>query len=252
MKKGQKFLLFNWKAYLDVKQSVDLARHIAKKYPNPLESLTLAPMNLAISEVSQALGDDIELCTQNFEIEEGAHTGSAPIGYLKALGCKYALIGHSEVRYKEAGEDTEFIGRKVLACIEADLVPILCFGERLDEKLVNETEEVIHDQVTSGISLIAGRKDARLFLAYEPIWAISSSKQQGKIELKDIEKIYKLVDMIIRHSGFKGEVKFIYGGSVGPKNIQEYLKEDYIDGVLVGAASNSKEKVDELMATFKE
>lgn len=171
----------------------------------------------------------LKLGGQNCHCEEcGPYTGEISPLMLKDLKCKYVIIGHSE-RRMHLQESDEMINKKIKAAIAAGLIPILCIGEKKGE----DSNQIIEQQLSIDLLDIPKPDLKKIIIAYEPIWAISTSggeicsKEQAKIALEFIK------------SKFHG--KIIYGGSVDSKIINDYLEVGY-GGALVGGASLKPEE----------
>jgi len=165
-----------------------------------------------------------------------AYTGEVSAWMLKNLGCKYVIIGHSE-RRKYFNETNESINKKIKAIFEAGLRPILCVGEKYDEKEV--IKEILEKQLSGGLVGTPASKITDLIIAYEPVWAISS--EEG--EYCSPEYAFS-AGLIIKKFLFKeydktivDKIRIIYGGSVDGNDAASYIKEGKMAGVLVGKAS---------------
>ena len=196
-------------------------------------------------------GAKLFFCAQNFGYADGygASTGTILIHDLKKLGCRYAMIGHSEVRHRhppDVGESDELIELKLELCLKNGVTPVLCFGEELEDKKRGRGEEKIVEQLESAISKAAELSNSKVgvVLAYEPVWAISSSKGAERCDLKYVEKIGKMVKGLV---GGSVKYRFLYGGSVDDNNVAEYLSSSSIDGVIVGRAGTKLEQLKKII-----
>ncbi|MHB1830022.1 MAG: triose-phosphate isomerase [Candidatus Micrarchaeaceae archaeon] len=234
-----KLVLFNLKAYLDVEGSVKLAAAIGKAKVD--EEIVVAPSQLSLQAVSKKLrGKKVSLCAQDFSYSHsyGAHTGDVLLDDIKKIGCRYAMIGHSEVRHREApgiGDSNELVSKKIGMCLKSGIVPILCFGETAKEKDSGKTYDAIRHQLESAFSGIDGDAEAEAVLAYEPVWAISSAAGSKGCDIGYVRRIEALARKTVKSIGFR----FVYGGSVDAGNISDYLSDGMIDGVLIGRAGAS-------------
>lgn len=169
----------------------------------------------------------------------GAFTGEVSVPMLRALGCRYVIIGHSERRHL-FGEDDATVARKLRAVYDGGLVPILCVGETAAEREAGRTEDVIGRQVDGALAALAGLdRDvvSTLVIAYEPVWAIGTGQaaQPG-----DAAGAARFIRSRVAHGlgdQAAGAVRILYGGSVNAQNAGEFLRQDDIDGALVGGAS---------------
>ncbi len=166
-------------------------------------------------------------------------------------GARYAIIGHSSKRAK--GESASSIARKVAAAMADHVSPILCVGEDAEELSLGMREEVLRVQVLGGISFLLHTKRVSLpvplYIAYEPVWAISASKGAVPATPHYAAGRIAFIKEQMLHAGYKGVVRYLYGGSVTAKNAKSFLVGTGIDGLLVGGAS-SKEK--EILKIWKE
>jgi triosephosphate isomerase len=155
---------------------------------------------------------------------------------LKDVGCEYVILGHSERRqyFKETYEE---VARKTEAALSVNLIPIVCVGENLKEKESGKTKVIIEQEIKALFSKIDSTLAGRIIVAYEPIWAIgtgrSSSSQDANIIIKFIRELFSSK----YGSKIAERIRILYGGSVDPKNIKEFMNESDIDGALVGGAS---------------
>ncbi len=202
--------------------------------------VALCPPFTALERVKKVIeGSEIALGAQNvFWEEEGAFTGEISPKMLIAIGCKYVIIGHSE-RRKYFKESDEQVNRKLSKAIKMGLIPILCVGETLEERKANKTWSVVERQLTSALNGFQG--EGEIVVAYEPVWAIGTGiPATGEDALEVILKIRERLSELLNES-FASSTRILYGGSVTPDNIMEFLKFKEIDGALVGGASVKSE-----------
>jgi triosephosphate isomerase len=187
--------------------------------------------------VKETRGSNIAIGAQNLHWgREGAVTGEVSGHMLQAVGCSCVIIAHSE-RRQYFGETEPDVVRKAQAALEYGLTPIVCVGERLEEREGNRTEEVLGEQFDGGIAPLTADQFAKIVIAYEPVWAIGTGKTatpelaaaahrfiRGKVADKFGEKL-------------AAAVRILYGGSVKPDNVKKLMAEEEIDGALVGGAS---------------
>ncbi|NLI75823.1 MAG: triose-phosphate isomerase [Candidatus Riflebacteria bacterium] len=208
----------------------------------------ICPPAPLIFAVDQARKDSpILLGAQNMYFEEkGAFTGEVSPGMLKDLHCEFVILGHSERRWV-FGETDELINKKVQAAIKAGLIPILCVGEKLEEREKNLTEQVILNQMDLGVKGVADTVIGTMVIAYEPVWAIGTGRNASA---KDAHDAIALIREFIhsRYGSSSAEkIRILYGGSVKPENMATYMKEEGIDGGLVGGASLDPESFAKLV-----
>jgi len=166
----------------------------------------------------------------------GAHTGDISGQMLKALGCTYVVVGHSE-RRADHGESDELVAAKVSTAYANDLTPILCVGESLDVR--RDGDHVAHNcsQLNGSLPDITAEQARRLVIAYEPVWAIGTGEVASPDDAQDVcAELRTVLDE--RFGGaVADEVRILYGGSVKPDNITAVMAQDDVDGALVGGAS---------------
>ena len=200
--------------------------------------IVIAPpfVNL-VAAVAAVQGSKVEIGGQDlYWGKEGAYTGEISGPMLTAVGCKWVIIGHSE-RRQYFGETDEAVNQKTLAALEAGLNPIVCMGERLEERELGKTEPVLLAQLKGGLGKMTAEQVAKLTIAYEPVWAIGTGKTATPQMAQEAHRYIR--SMIARQYGFSpaGQVRVLYGGSVKPDNIKGLMDQGDIDGALVGGAS---------------
>lgn len=178
-------------------------------------------------------GSAIRLGVQNvFWEEKGAYTGEISVTQAAEV-CDYAIIGHSE-RRQLFGETDETVNRRLAAALAHNIKPIMCVGETLDQRQANETAVVLMRQTRAGIAGITIGSD--FVIAYEPVWAIGSGlAADGPTAQEAVALIRGTVREVV--GSVAEDVRILYGGSVTPENIAEFMAQLDIDGGLVGGAS---------------
>jgi triosephosphate isomerase (TIM) len=220
----------NWKMYKTQSEASEFLMEFISKLddaPENREVVLCVPFtDLAI--VSKSLhGNRIRLGAQNVHWEEGgAYTGEISASMLTEVGVRYVIVGHSE-RRQYFGETDETVNLRLKAAQVSGLIPILCVGETKQQRDAGETERVIINQLKNGL---IGVDQAKLVIAYEPIWAIGTGETCAAVEADRVIGV-------IRAQLTNPNVTIQYGGSVKPSNIDEIMAQPQIDGVLVGGAS---------------
>jgi triosephosphate isomerase len=168
--------------------------------------------------------------------KEGAVTGEVSGHMLQAVGCMYVVIAHSE-RRQYFGETEADVVRKTEAAIEYELTPIVCVGERLEERESNRMEAVLEEQFTGGLAPLRPDQFAKVIIAYEPVWAIGTGKTATPQIAADAHRFIR--GLVAKRFGEApaAAVRILYGGSVKPDNVTKLMAETEIDGALVGGAS---------------
>lgn len=198
--------------------------------------VAVAPAHPVLDRLGQALaGTGIHLAAQNVHADEsGAFTGEVSLAMLEDLGCRYALIGHSE-RRQLFGERDAGVAAKAERLQGSSVRPILCVGETLDEREHDQTLDVVRTQLGAVLDLATGLGD-ELVVAYEPVWAIGTGKTATPELAQEVHAALR--EMLVDRLGPVGtRIRLLYGGSVKPSNAAELLSQPEIDGALVGGAS---------------
>jgi triosephosphate isomerase len=235
----KKIVAGNWKMYKTPGEAVSLVTQIiASPPPRSDREVVLCPPFTALSRVSQLLkGSRIKLGAQNLHWEkEGAFTGEVSAPMLRELGCEYVIVGHSE-RRQYFGEDDSVVARKLGAVLAEGMTPILCVGERLEEREAARTEKVLESQLKGSLGSFDARQLQGLVVAYEPIWAIGTGKTATPEMAVEAHRFIRALLGNMFGFSLAEETRIQYGGSVKPENASELLKEPEIDGALVGGAS---------------
>ncbi|NLX03134.1 MAG: triose-phosphate isomerase [Syntrophomonadaceae bacterium] len=181
-------------------------------------------------------GSKIKLGAQNLFWEmKGAYTGEISPAMLVDAGCTYVILGHSE-RRQIMGENDTIINRKVRAALDAELIPILCVGETLQERENNRAREVVKEQLTRDLKNITFAPQG-LVIAYEPVWAIGTGVNASSDDAQEMIGFIRSYLAKIYDRELANSVRILYGGSVNEENIAEFMGEVDVDGALVGGAS---------------
>lgn len=229
----------NWKMYKTAAQTSEFFAQFAPAVAasTHAEIVICAPFVNLPAAVEAARSTAIGVGAQDvFWLKEGAYTGEVSAPMLAAIGCKWVIIGHSE-RRQYFGETDETVFKKTAAALEEGLTPIVCVGERLEEREAGSTEAVLAKQFQGGIQGLEAQQFARIVIAYEPVWAIGTGKTATP-EIAEAAHAF-LRSQIEEHFGVGAAAacRVLYGGSVKPDNIKGLMAQPDIDGALVGGAS---------------
>lgn len=192
--------------------------------------------NLAAA-VEAVKGTRVEIGAQNlYWGKEGAFTGEVSGPMLTGVGVKWVIIGHSE-RRQYFGETDETVLKRTLAALENGLRPIVCVGERLEEREAGKTEAVLATQFTGGIAKLTPEQFAKITIAYEPVWAIGTGKVATPEIASDAHRFLRSQVEARYGKDAAAAARILYGGSVKPDNVKGLMAKTDIDGALVGGAS---------------
>ena len=235
------YIVGNWKLNFTVGEASIYLHKLLKTMPNYRDvEVVVAPSTLALQPLSlQVDRHKMKLAAQNaFYRDYGAFTGETSFSQLRGL-VDYAIIGHSERRYI-FGEDDKFIQKKVAAAIRNKITPILCIGETESERAFGETADVIRDQLIGGLSEVGDDNIEDVIIAYEPVWAISSTKAAKMASPDEIAEVVTLIRKTLTELYGKKvaeTVPVLFGGSVKPANAGAYLTVPGVNGLLIGGSS---------------
>ena len=235
----RKFICGNWKMNMTIGEAQSLVEGIKPLVFGLDVDIAVAPPFTALHAVAAALGGStIRLAAQNCHFEtKGAFTGEVAPTMLRDACCSLVILGHSERRalFKETDE---MVGKKVAAALDADLMPIMCIGETLEERDAGSTLDVVTRQLRAGLSGVGANRASRVVVAYEPVWAIGTGRTATPEQAQEV------------HAHLRGQLRGMfgdevadgfriqYGGSMKPGNAAELLAMPDIDGGLkIGGAS---------------
>lgn len=234
-----RFIVGNWKMNKTATEAVAFVHRLNQELPS-LEHIQVGftPPFTALHATRDALGSTpaFLLGAQNLYWEDkGAFTGEVSGPMLKDLGCEFVLVGHSERRQYFGDQDT-WTNQKVLAAIRHGLHPILCVGETLKERDAEQTNLVIERQLRAGLVGVDGPGLAALTIAYEPVWAIGTGRAATAQQAVPVHRMIRRIIGELGGAHLAKEMRILYGGSVTPHNIADFLSSEEIDGALVGGA----------------
>jgi triosephosphate isomerase len=233
----------NWKMNLSrssARRLVDELRNLNYSLES-VDILVAPPMLLVPAVVEWVSGSTVAVAAQNMHWEpKGAFTGEVSAAMVREAGCTHVLLGHSERRHV-FGETDEMVHRKLASALDSDLVPILCVGEKLEQREEGRTLEVVGAQLDAALEGVSSEDVLKVIIAYEPVWAIGTGKTATPADAQEVHA------SIRRHLGENHgtetaeRVRILYGGSVTPTTIAGLIEEKDIDGTLVGGASLNAE-----------
>lgn len=228
----------NWKMFKNRADALQLARDIDRARENyPTIDIAIFPPFLYLSEILQNKTGDLSVGAQNMHWEkEGAFTGEISPMMLASLNIHTVLIGHSE-RRMFFGETDTGVNRKIASALEWDINPIVCVGEKLEEREKGITMEVVGKQVKELFFGFSEEQAKKICIAYEPVWAIGTGKNATPEEAEEVHAYIRNVANLLYGTDFAGNLRILYGGSVKPENALGLLEQTDIDGALIGGTS---------------
>lgn len=237
------FVAGNWKMHGDKAFIKSLVTGLNEKSSALLNvDVAICPPAIYLDYTSKCLSTDkISLGAQNIAIEpvQGAFTGETSVAMIKDVGCSYVVLGHSE-RRAIFGETDGEIALKVATALAANVTPILCVGETLEERETGKLESVISAQLNASIDKVGISVFDKIVIAYEPVWAIGTGKTATSAQAQEVHAFIRglLASLDARVAE---KVIIQYGGSVKPNNAKELFSQPDIDGGLIGGASLNAE-----------
>lgn len=228
----------NWKMHTTVAEAEELARQITEGGIPADRDVMLAPPFTALSVVGAVLRDTpAQLGAQNVCWEEqGAFTGEISPPMLKDVGCSMVIVGHSE-RRQIFGENDAMINKRVAGALQHGLVAVLCIGETLEERETDKTFSVLEEQLAGGLAGIELNDAGQLVVAYEPVWAIGTGKTATVEQAQEVHAFLRNLLAKMYEKNIASQIRILYGGSVNPKNVDDLMSQDDVDGALVGGAA---------------
>ncbi len=220
----------------DAKEMLEKFTGLAKKIKNV--DIFIAPPFTALNSSYRVIkGSNVKLGAQNMYFEEkGAYTGEISPHFLKAIGCEYVILGHSE-RRNIFNESDSLINKKLKKALSMNLKPIVCVGEHLEEREAGRTKEIIQNQINESFKDLNGEEMLKIVIAYEPIWAIGTGKTATPEQAEEIHVYIRELLSQKFDEKTANMIRIQYGGSVKPNNAESLFNKENIDGGLVGGAS---------------
>jgi len=242
----------NWKMYKDRGEAIALAEGILE-CSSVGDSIDIAvfPPAVFIKEVADILrGSGVAVGAQNMHAEEeGAFTGEISSKMVLTTGGIMVILGHSE-RRNVFGEPNDFIRSKVKKAMTDNLMPVLCIGEKLEEREANRTEAVLNEQLDGSLRGISVKDADSIVLAYEPVWAIGTGVNATPEQAQGAHAFIRSW-LRERYGDIADKLRILYGGSVKPANAEVLLLQPDVDGALIGGASLKAESFCEIISIAK-
>ena len=212
--------------------------------------IVIAPPYLSLSTAAALLADSVvALSAQNVsDQDEGAFTGEVSTSMLNEVGVQYVIIGHSE-RRSIYGEDDAFINSKIKKALAADIKPIFCIGETLEERESGKLEEVLRTQVRDGLDGLSEADMANLVVAYEPVWAIGTGVTATPEQAQEAHAFVRSLIGEIFGATVAEQIRIQYGGK---RQTREFSGVDGSVGPGRGAGRRGQSGSPELPRTHRE
>ena len=232
-----KIIAGNWKMNKDVFEAADLINGLKKALASPKAEVIVCPPYTSLVIAQQLLkGSPIKLGAQDVSVrDDGAFTGEVSSKMLKAVGCDFVIVGHSE-RRQYFHESNDLINQKAKKVLTAGMKAIVCVGETLEEREKGIMDKVITAQVKGVLAGLTQSDLEKVIVAYEPVWAIGTGKTASPQQAQEVHLLIRKLVGQLYNWNFAEKLIILYGGSVKSDNAKELLSQPDIDGALVGGA----------------
>ena len=230
----RRLVVGNWKMHGSRPTNAALLDGILRARPFGCDVAVCVPFPYLSETAATLAGSDVRWGAQDCSVhEQGAFTGEVSALMLAELGCRYAIVGHSERRAMHAESD-QLVADKARAALGRGVTPIVCVGETLAQREAGQTEAVVKRQLSAVIHTLA-HCAGEMVVAYEPVWAIGTGLSASP---EQAQAVHALLRAQLRAATPQAEVmKILYGGSVKPDNALALFSQPDIDGGLIGGAS---------------
>ncbi len=232
----------NWKMNKTPAEAEQLITELIPLVKDAKCDVVVCPPYVDLAVVANLLsGTNIKLGAQNIHwAPKGAFTGEVSADMLLAIGVSYAIVGHSE-RRQYFGETNETVNKRAKAALEANITPIICVGETLDQREKGVTDTIVSKQTVAALAGIEADEVVKVVIAYEPIWAIGTGKTATADDANTTIKVIRDAIASVYGKKIAEEMRIQYGGSMKPSNVAELMAMPEIDGGLIGGASLKSE-----------
>lgn len=235
----KKLLLGNWKmnkTIAEAKEFACLSLEMAKLAAKNNIDIGVAPTFLGL-DVIKKNNPNLIVAAQNVnENDAGAYTGEVSVPMLEEIGIDWVIIGHSERRMYN-NETNASCNKKIARLLKSHMTPVYCVGETLAQYENGETKKVVFEQLSVGLKDLTKDSIKDIVIAYEPVWSIGTGKNASKEIAEDVCAFIRATLKDLFDEEVAESIRVLYGGSVKPENIHDYLTMPNIDGALVGGAS---------------
>jgi triosephosphate isomerase len=240
----------NWKMNAGPTEAKVLAVEMAEMWKNKdfKNEALICPPYVSLPFVVKSFRDSFfKTGAQNVYTEDnGAYTGEISTSMLKELTCDYVILGHSE-RREYFQESDEFIANKVIKSLNDSIRPILCVGEKLEERKADEQKSVVGKQLKAVLHQVDEKHAEDFVVAYEPVWAIGTGETASPEQAQEMHAYIRFLIASSWSSKAAEKVRILYGGSMKPGNAEELLSQEDVDGGLIGGASLKADSFSEIM-----
>lgn len=235
-----KIVAGNWKMNLGFEEAIQLATTLNGWVADnqPIAQVILAPSAIYLQTLLEGVDEQyIKIAAQDVSAhEQGAFTGEISASQLDSIGLDYSLVGHSE-RRQYHGETNESVAIKIQQLYANQITPILCIGERLEERQSEQHFEIVKQQLLQALEPQLVDNLTNLVIAYEPVWAIGTGQTASPEQAQEMHAFIRSVLNETFGVETANNTSILYGGSVSVSTADELFSQPDIDGGLVGGAS---------------
>jgi len=230
----------NWKMNMlasGIKAYTDELMPLIPEFKAWCDAVVCTPFVMIPAAVCAMKDTGIGVGAQNLsQFESGAYTGEISAAQLTDIGTEYVIIGHSE-RRELYGDTDESVNKKLHAALATTMCPIVCVGEKLEQRETGITFDLVSLQVKAALFGITAEQLSRVVIAYEPVWAIGTGKTATPEDAQEVCRAIREVIETLYNKQAADAVSILYGGSMNDKNAYDLLAQPDIDGGLIGGAS---------------
>ncbi|NLM85201.1 MAG: triose-phosphate isomerase [Clostridiales bacterium] len=228
----------NWKMNKGPKEAAELINALKPLVKDAKATVVVCVPAVDYAAAKTALrGSKIKLGAQNVHYKEsGAFTGELSAAMLKEAGVEYVIIGHSE-RRQYFGETDETVNLRVQAAVEGGLIPIICVGEKKEQREAGYTDALVAYQTLIALTGLTEDQIKKVIIAYEPVWAIGTGLTATDEQANETIGVIRSAIQMKYGKRVSDKVRIQYGGSMNPKNVNGLMAQSEIDGGLIGGAS---------------
>ena len=228
----------NWKMNKTPAEAVELVKSLIPLVKDAKCDVVVCPTAVCLPAVAEVIkGTNIKLGAQNVHFaEKGAYTGELSAEMLKAVGCEYVIIGHSE-RRQYFGETDKTVNLRATAAVKAGLTAIICVGEMKDERVDGYTDIIVAYQTKMALKGLTAEELDHVVIAYEPVWAIGTGLTATDEQANETIGVIRKAIAEVYGDDVAQKVRIQYGGSMKGSNVKGLMAQPEIDGGLIGGAS---------------
>lgn len=250
-KSGRKWLVAaNWKMNKTAQETADFLRSFRTQIrPEWESSILICPPFTSLNQAATLLERSaIHLGAQTMSAEKsGAFTGEISADMLREFYVSHVILGHSE-RRRLFGETDKIVNEKIRAALTNRLLPILCIGETMEERLAGTTELVLRRQLQGSLDGLQNQDLPKVVLAYEPVWAIGTGQTPSPTDAQETHRTIRRLVGEMFSADVAAKILVLYGGSLNPTNAKSLLEQEDIDGGLIGGAALNANSLGEIVA----